>query len=500
MTTKTIKPYDLAIIGGGINGMAIARDAAGRGIKTFLCEKDDFGSATSAWSSKMIHGGLRYLEFYEFSLVRKALKERDILMKLAPHMVHEQRFILPHLEHLRPKWLIKMGLFLYDNLYKSQFMKKSSAVELKNLSIKPSFKDGFEYSDAVVDDHRLVIELAHEAKRKGAELHNYTACEKVELKEGLWHITLRTADGKTKLICAKDIVNATGPWAEKFMKEHMHLNTNKSLRLVKGSHIVIPKLYGENKAYTFQDENGRVVFTFPYLNDYTLIGTTEEEHKGDPNDATISTEETIYLKSIISEYFGKNLTNDDIVWHYSGVRPLIEETGKDNRQTTRDYSIEHLQYGNNTLINIWGGKLTTHRVLAEDVLKSLDYHKTWTATEPFANAVNFKHFAHGLINEYPFLDETTAKRLVKSYGKRSLDILKDCKKDKDLGKHYGNGLYEIEVKYLINHEWVKKPESVLLFRTKCGIGMTSSQIEEFQTAFEALINPQKEKPSAENSA
>lgn len=488
MTQKTIKPYDLAIIGGGINGMAIARDAAGRGIQTFLCEKDDFGSATSAWSSKMIHGGLRYLEFYEFGLVRKALKERDVLMKLAPHMVHEQRFIIPHLEHLRPKWLIRMGLFLYDNLYKSKFMKKSSTIELKNLSIKPRFKNGFEYSDAVVDDHRLVIELAHEAKRKGAKLYNYTTCEKVEQKEGLWHITLRTNSGESKLICAHNIVNATGPWAETFMKENMNLNTTKSLRLVKGSHIVTSKLYGENKAYTFQDENGRVVFTFPYLNDYTLIGTTEELHTGDPNEATISTEETIYLKSIISEYFGKNLTNDDIIWHYSGVRPLIEETGKDDRQTTRDYSVETLQYGNNKLINIWGGKLTTHRVLAEDVLKCLDNHKNWTATEPFANAVNYTHFAQGLLNEYPFLDEATAKRLVKSYGKRSLDILKPCQKDKDLGKHYGNGLYEIEVKYLIEHEWVQTPQSVLLFRTKCGIGMTDSQIKTFEEEFHTLLN------------
>lgn len=488
--TKTIKPYDIAIIGGGINGMAIARDAAGRGIKTFLCDKDDFGSATSAWSSKLIHGGLRYLEFYEFPLVRKALKERDILMRLAPHMVKEQRFILPYRPHLRPKWLIRLGLFLYDHLYRSQFMQRSQAISLTNTPLIKDITQGFEYSDAVVDDHRLVIELAHEAKAKGADIHNYMACESVTRQDGLWQIMLKTAQGESKSIFAKHIVNATGPWADLFASQHMHIQTTKSLRLVKGSHIVVPKLYTDKKAFTFQDENGRIVFTIPYLDDYTLIGTTEEQHTGDPNSAMLSTEEMFYLTGIVQEYFGQKVTKQDIIWHFSGVRPLIEEQEKDNRKTTRDYSLEHLTYGDNGVVHIWGGKLTTHRILAEDVLKCLGYKGSWTSRIPFTSAVSTKHFTHGLLNEYPYLDEQTAKRYVHSYGNRSLEILKGCQKDKDLGKHYGNGLYEVEVKYLIENEWVKTPESVLFFRTKCGVGMGDGQIKDFIEAFNQLVNKQ----------
>lgn len=489
-TKKTI--YDIAIIGGGINGMAIARDAAGRQLKTFLCDMGDFGSATSAWSSKFIHGGLRYLEFYEFNLVRKALKERDILMSLAPHMVCEQRFILPHKKGARPEWLIGLGLFLYDHLYMSKFMQRTNKTSLKDTSLKSEFKKGFEYSDATVDDHRLVIELAKEAQAKGAVLQNFHTCERVIQKEGLWHIYLKDKSGIEKIVLAKHIINATGPWVDSFLKDHIGIKTPKHLKLVKGSHIVAKKLYAENKAYTFQDDEGRVVFTVPYLEDYTLIGTTEEAFTGSPNEATINEDEKFYLSSITEEYFGQPLNKKNIVWTFSGVRPLIEEEDKDNRTTSRDYQLEHLQYSENAIINIWGGKLTTHRILAEDALNllknNLNISKNWTAEKPFQSAVTAKTFLSGILNQYPFLDEHIAKRLIHAYGKNILQILENTESLDDLGNHFAAGLYEKEVTYLIEHEWAKTPESVLFFRTKCGLFMTKEQIDNFRIKFQEIYN------------
>jgi glycerol-3-phosphate dehydrogenase len=485
--TPSEKIYDIAIIGGGINGVAIARDASGRGLQTFLCEKDDFGSATSAWSSKLIHGGLRYLEFYEFNLVRKALKERDILVKLAPHMVREQRFILPYKPHLRPKWLIRTGLFLYDHLYPSKFLKKSKYVHLTSKFLKKNLSEGFEYSDAVVDDHRLVIELAIEAQNHGAAISSYTSCEKVIHIDGLWHVHLKDAEGQHKLVFAKHIVNATGPWADVFAKEKIDMKNAKSLKLVKGSHIVVPKLYTESNAYTFQEEDGRIVFTVPYLNHYTLVGTTEETHLGDPNSAIISKDELYDLTHVINQNFDEPLHRSDIVWHFSGVRPLLDETGKNNRTTSRDYHIERVVYGPNSLINIWGGKLTTHRILAEDVLKSLGFKDAWTSKIPFSSAVSAEHFAHEMVHKYNFIDPEIVERYVHAYGRRCLTLLKNVKHLDDLGQYFGHGLYEKEVLFLIKYEWAKTPESILWFRTKCGVGMTPEQVHTFSESFNILV-------------
>lgn len=486
MTTSE-KIYDVAIIGGGINGMAIARDASGRGLKTFLCEKDDFGSATSAWSSKLIHGGLRYLEFYEFKIVRKALKERETLIKIAPHMVREQRFILPYKPHLRSKWLIRIGLFLYDHLYLSQHLKKSSYVYIQSKFLKKNLTEGFEYSDTVVDDHRLVIELAIEAESYGADIYHHTPCEKVIKVENLWHIYLKDSVGKSKIIFAKNIVNAAGPWADVFAKEKMNIKNAKSLKLVKGSHIVVPKVYSENKAYTFQEENGRIVFTIPYLNHYTLVGTTEETHLGDPNKATISPDELNDLTSVINKNFEKPLQKSDIVWTFSGVRPLLETTGKDNRTTSRDYQIERQTFGENNLINIWGGKLTTHRILAEDVLNSLHYKGSWTHTKPFKSAVSPEQLFGELAQKYPFINSEVLNRYTQSYGNRSLTLLKNVKKIEDLGQDFGNGLYEKEVLFLIKNEWAKTAQSILWFRTKCGVGMSAEQLQKFESVFLKLL-------------
>ncbi len=477
--------YDIAIIGGGINGMAIARDAAGRGLKTYLCEKDDFGSATSAWSSKMLHGGLRYLEFFEFGLVRKALKERDVMLRLAPHMVKEQRFIVPHLPHLRPSWMIRLGLFLYDHLYQSAFLRRSHSANMEGLSIRPQYNTGFEYSDTVVDDHRLVIELAMEAQNLGATLQSHTICTHVDTEGGLWKITTESND-KSQSHFAKQLVNATGPWAESFLSQKTETPPSKHLRLVKGSHIVVPQLYREPYAYTFQDNQGRVVFTFPYLNKYTLIGTTEEPHDDDPNSAKISDAETQYLASVVEQYFGKKISIGDIIWHFSGVRPLIEEAHKDDRQTSRDYNIEKISHQGCEMVNIWGGKLTTHRALAEDVLKTLNHTQHWTSTLPFTSAVNPGVFPSKLQKKFPFLTDDMAKRLTQAYGNRCLTLLKNCQTKADLGQHFGNDLYEKEVRYLIQHEWAQSAESVLFFRTKCGVGMSDNQIKTFKQVFAKL--------------
>tara|TARA_R110000868_G_scaffold218576_2_gene469389 strand:- start:310926 stop:312515 length:1590 start_codon:yes stop_codon:yes gene_type:complete len=484
--------YDIAIVGAGINGCGIARDAAGRGLKTFICDKGDLGGETSCYSSKLIHGGLRYLEFFEFGLVRKALKERDTLMHIAPHLVHEQRFIIPHSPHLRPQWLIRLGLFLYDNLHWSKTLKGSESVSLRYSPLKDEYEQGFAYSDCKTDDHRLVIANALDAQNNGAAVQPYTTCTHAVIQNGLWRLTLETPDGKESYAYAKSLVNATGPWVETFIKDNLKTQTAKHLKLVKGSHIVTHKLYEGNQAYTFQDKEGRIVFTIPYEKDYTLIGTTEEAFKGNPSDAQISNSEIEYLRDVISAYFDKPITSSNTLWEFAGVRPLIDEGGDSARKTTRDYSVELNTQNIRPLVHIWGGKLTTYRVLAEDVLQKLEPYlgksTKWSAMTPLNTSVQPQSMAKGLGAQYPWLAEDMIQRFVFHYGKNSLLILKGCTNMKDMGEHYGAGLYEQEVRYLIKEEWARTADAVLWHRTKCGLHMTKEQRDTFEGVFENILS------------
>ncbi|MFT7144430.1 MAG: glycerol-3-phosphate dehydrogenase [bacterium] len=500
-TKKTPLLYDIAIVGGGINGCGIARDAAGRGLKTYLCDKGDLGGETSCYSSKLIHGGLRYLEFYEFSLVRKALKERDTLMSIAPHLVKEQRFVIPHNTHLRPRWLIRLGLFLYDNLHWSKYLQGSHALSLHDSPLKDTFKHGFTYSDCVTDDHRLVIANALDAQNNGASINPYTICTRANVIKGYWQLLVKDSHGKGSYIYAKTLVNATGPWVEDFIMKELKFTPNKSLRLVKGSHIVTKKLYNGNQAYTFQDKQGRVVFTVPYQDGYTLIGTTEEEFDGNPSDAEINTQERAYLTSVMNEYFETPLKDEDIIWHFSGVRPLIKEGDATARQASRDYSIELNQSQNLPFVNVWGGKLTTYRVLAEDVLTMLAPYigqdKAWSGDTALNTAGTITNITHSLMSKYTWLDATIVSRYAQIYGLNSAYILKDCTQMTDLGKHYGAGLYNKEIEYLIDIEWATTAEAILWRRTKCGLKMSKKQREHFADTFPDML---KERQSAQNIA
>lgn len=484
--------YDIAIIGGGINGCGIARDAAGRGLKTYLCDKSDLGGETSCYSSKLIHGGLRYLEYYEFSLVRKALIERDNLLHIAPHLVHEQRFVIPHNKHLRPAWLIRLGLFLYDNLHQSKFLQKSGQISLNPNPLKAEYKKAFEYSDCVTDDHRLVIANALDAHSNGASINPHTICESACVKDGLWQLSTKDENGNITHVYAKSLVNATGPWVENFVKTGLNLKPTKQLRLVKGSHIVTKKLYEGNEAYTFQDKKGRIVFTVPYQKNYTLIGTTEEEFTGNPSKAAINESERVYLSSVIREYFNKPINNANVVWHFAGVRPLINDDNTNALKTTRDYSIELKLENELPFVNVWGGKLTTYRILAEDVLAQLSKHintsKKWSARTPLNTSANPKQIMNEITVQYPWLNEDVVNRLAYNYGKSSFIILEGCKKTKDLGENFGAQLYLKEVQYLIKHEWANSAEAILWRRTKCGLHMNDKQREAFAKIFPSILN------------
>ena len=389
--------YDVAIIGGGINGCGIARDAAGRGLSVYLCDKGDIGGATSSSSTKLIHGGLRYLEFCEFGLVKKALKERRVIQRIAPNVVEPMRFVLPYKEQLRPWWMIRMGLFVYDFLAGSENrLSRSSGVNLTyDNNLKDDFSKGFEYSDCRVNDNRLVILNALDAQGFGATISPYTKCEKAEVENGIWNLTT-SKNGEKEVVKAKIIINAAGPWAQKFIENAVVDIEARQLRLVKGSHIVVPKIFDHEKAYIFQHEDNRVIFAIPYNNDFTLIGTTDKEVTCDPADVTCSAEEVAYLCDAVNGYFKKQIKPTDVVWSYAGVRPLIDERNKSSSNVTRDYLFSLRDDLGAPLVNIWGGKLTTYRILAEEVLervsKVLACKQKWTAHKKLISSCDENYY------------------------------------------------------------------------------------------------------------
>lgn len=510
--------FDIVVIGGGINGCGIARDAVGRGLSVCLCEMNDLASATSSSSTKLFHGGLRYLEFFEFNLVRKALKEREVLLKMMPHIARPMRFVLPYdpdlrhpselstfgkalhlfmpfLKGRRPAWLIRSGLFIYDHLGGKQFLPKTTTLALENSPVgkplKPRFKKAFEYSDGSVDDARLVVLNARDAADNGAEIHTRTKCLSAERVDGLWQIRLQNREtDQPETIHARCLINASGPWVDEILKDRLQQKSTAHIRLVRGSHIVVNKLFDHDQPYFFQLSDGRIIFAIPYETDFTLIGTTDHDHQGDPKEAHCTPEEMDYLLAATNQFFQQQITRDDVVWTYSGVRPLYDDNSGDATSATRDYVLTVLDAdGQLPVLNIFGGKITTYRKLAEDALERLAKYfpqmsGNWTA----ASSLPGGDFAIGgvpqltadLQKKFEFLDEKWARRLIHSYGTLAPKVLDNAQSLTDLGQNFGADLYEAEVSWLIDQEWAETADDVLWRRSKLGLRFNDDQVNALQ--------------------
>jgi glycerol-3-phosphate dehydrogenase len=487
--------FDLAIIGGGVNGCGIARDAAGRGISVFLCEMNDLASGTSSWSTKLVHGGLRYLEYYEFRLVREALIEREILWQIAPHIIRPLRFVLPHHAGLRPAWLLRLGLFLYDHIGGRHLLPATRSVDLRRDEVgKPlipnRYTKGFEYSDCFVDDARLVALTARDAADRGAEVRTRTHAAEIRQVDGIWLVTVEnTISGERRTIRARALVNAGGPWVEKVLSLGSGVNARAKVRMVQGSHIVVPKLYKHDRAYMFQNSDGRIVFVIPYQDDFTLIGTTDRDYHGDPSKVKATAEEIKYLCNSVSEYLAKPVKPDDVVWTYAGVRPLYDDGASDAKAATRDYVFELDTPGGAPLLSIYGGKITTYRRLAEEALARLSPYlpgvefkasEGWTAKSPLPggdmDVSAVAALAAELQRNYPFLTSAHANRLAHAYGTRATKVLGGAKSMADLGQSFGATLTASEVSYLMASEWALTSEDIVWRRSKLGLRMSSAEI------------------------
>lgn len=491
--------FDLAVIGGGVNGAGIARDAAGRGAKVLLLERGDLAEGTSSSSTKLIHGGLRYLEHYEFGLVREALSEREVLWGIAPHIIWPLRFILPHRKGLRPRWLLRLGLFLYDHIGGRKFLPPAQSVLLANhpagAALKPEYTRAFAYSDAWVDDARLVILNARDAADRGAEVR--TRCEVTCLTRasGLWRI-----DAGSETFRARAVVNAAGPRVLELLARAGQ-PTSQKMRLVRGSHIVVKKLFDHPFAYFFQLPDGRIFFAIPYEEDFTLIGTTDVDHQGSLAEVKASPEEIAYLCAGASEYFRTPVTPADVVWTYSGVRPLIDDGSGKPEAATRGYRFE-LDGGSDgtpPLLTVFGGKITTYRELSVEavgrlapflpVLAGADW--TGAANLPGGNFGRYDApaLARSLARRYPFLDETQARRLTRLYGTIAQDFLGEAASAADLGEDFGHGLTAAEVDHLVAREWARTPEDILWRRTKLGLHFTAGQTARLAAYLAERITP-----------
>lgn len=489
------KILDIFIVGGGVNGVGIARDAAGRGLKVALVEQTDLAGATSSASTKLIHGGLRYLENYEFRLVRESLLERETLWKMAPHIITPLRFVLPHHKGLRPVFILRIGLFLYDYIGGRKLLPATKRLNLRKNAIgaplNHALKIGFEYSDCWVDDARLVVLTALSAAIKGAQILTRTAFESAQRVDGIWHITAKDSDGLTHTFKAKTLVNAAGPWVDKVL--NITGNTRKNtttVRLVKGSHIIVPKLYTHDRAYTFQNADGRVIFSIPYEGEFTLIGTTDTPFDTDPRTPKVDASEIAYLCAAASEYFVKPIQPSDVVWTYSGVRPLYDDGEANASKATRDYVLDvNTDDGKTPLLNIYGGKITTHRCLAEEALEKLAPYldmssASWTAGEALPGGdlpgrenpdAALKQFIGAVAAAAPWLNIDISQRLARSYGTRAFDLLGNASCLNDMGKHFGAGLYAREIDFLKRDEWAVTAEDILWRRTKLGLHMSDAE-------------------------
>lgn len=493
--------YDLAVVGGGINGVGIAADAAGRSLSVFLCEQHDLASHTSSASSKLIHGGLRYLEHHEFRLVREALAEREVLLAKAPHIVHPLRFVLPHRPHLRPAWMIRAGLFLYDHLGKREKLPASRGLRFDADSpLKADITRGFEYSDCSVDDARLVVLNAMAAREHRAHVHTRTRCVSARRSKGLWHLHLERSDGSLYSIRARALVNAAGPWVDRFLRDELHQTPPYGIRLIQGSHLIVPRLYDGEHAYILQNEDRRIVFAIPYLQQFTLIGTTDREYHGDPAQIRISNEETAYLLAVANAHFKRQLSRDDILHTFAGVRPLCDDESSDPSAVTRDYTLAlDNRPGEAPLLSVFGGKLTTYRKLAEAALEQLAPHfsgvmgPSWTADAPLPGGeamTSVEDLAIQLMERMRQLDPPLARRWASTYGSRIWNLLDGASNLSELGEHLGCGLYAREVEYLCREEWARSAEDILWRRTKLGLFLNAEQQRGLER-FLSSENPQQ---------
>lgn len=497
MSGASLTPdVDIFVVGGGINGCGIARDAAGRGYSVCLAEMNDLASGTSSWSTKLIHGGLRYLEHYEFRLVREALGEREVLWASAPHIIRPLRFILPHSKGLRPRWLLRLGLFLYDHLGGRKLLPATRTLDLARdpagEPLKPGFRTAFEYSDCWVDDTRLVVLNARDAADRGAEILTRTQVIAARREAGLWRVTLRGRDtGTTREVTARLLVNAAGPWVDRLLESALKHNDVHNVRLVQGSHIVVRKLFDHDRAYIFQNADGRIVFAIPFEGDFTLIGTTDRDYQGDPADVAASEEEIAYLADAASEYFRTPIAREDVVWTYSGVRPLFDDGASKAQEATRDYVLK-LDRGPDAahpgapLLNIFGGKITTYRRLALSVLERIETElgaraDAWTGDAPLPGGdiatTGFAGFADGLRAKWPALPFALLYRLARAYGTEIDALLDGVREPADLGQDFGAGLTEREVIYLMDREWARSADDVLWRRSKLGLRLTAAQAQ-----------------------
>jgi glycerol-3-phosphate dehydrogenase len=476
--------YDIVVVGGGINGTGIARDAAGRGYKVLLCEMNDLASGTSSAATKLIHGGLRYLEYYKFRLVREALEEREVLWAAAPHIIWPLRFVLPHHKGLRPAWLLRLGLFLYDYLGGRKLLPPTRTLDLARdpagKPLKGGYRTAFEYSDCWVNDARLVALNARDAAERGADIRTRVKLVEARREGGQWHAVLEDQrTGTRETVVSRLLVNAAGPWVDEVIAGALGQNGAHHVRLVKGSHIVTKKLYEHDRCYFFQNSDGRIFFAIPYEDDFTLIGTTDLDYTGDPAAVKISDGETDYLLAAASEYFASKVTRADIVWSYSGVRPLFDDGASAAKEATRDYVLRRDgDAASGPLVNVFGGKLTTYRRLSEKVVDMIGEAigvkgDRWTATGTLPGgdfpATGFADLVARLRQSYPGLDAALLRRLARAYGTRAEVLLGDAGDTAALGEAFGAGLYAREVDYLVAHEWALTADDVLWRRSKLGL-------------------------------
>ncbi len=514
-TKSSIEPYDLIVIGGGINGCGISRDASGRGLKVLLCEKGDLAEATSSAATKLFHGGLRYLEYFEFRLVREALIEREVLLRNMPHISWPMRFVLPidptlrykndtsrlgkflkatmpFLKGRRPAWLIRIGLWAYDHLGGRKILPGTRVLNLKKhvagSVLKSKFKRAFEYSDCWVDDSRLVVLNARDAAKRGARICTQTFCESAFRGKDYWHVKLKDVhSGDTREVLARGIVNAGGPWVEEILTGRLKQNSNDSIRLVRGSHIVLNKMFEHQQPYFLQLPDGRVIFAIPYETDYTLVGTTDHDHEGDAQNVKCTPEEQDYLLEAVGEFFKTPPTSKDIVWAYSGVRPLYDDNALDATAATRDYVLTlSSQNKQLPLLNIFGGKITTYRKLSEDALGKLapffpDMSGKWTAHAALPGGdfpvEGVEELRHAVMEKYCFLTESWATRLVRSYGTDVFEIYRDARGRDDLGTEIGATLFGVEMDWLIKNEWAKTTQDIIWRRSKLGLHLSDKEVE-----------------------
>ena len=495
LTPRTV---DLLVVGGGINGAGIARDAAGRGLEVLLCEQDDLGSHTSSASTKLIHGGLRYLEHRDFRLVRHALREREVLLRNAPHIIWPMRFVLPHHAGLRPWWMIRLGLFLYDHLGGRVLLPPCASIDLgRHVSgnvLQGRYRRAFEYSDCWVQDSRLVVLNARDAHARGAEVRTRTACVSLEPEGSSWTAVLADrVSGERVTVAARGVVNASGPWVGRIRSLAGGTGARQGVRLVKGSHIVVRKLFDHSHPYIFQSGDGRVLFAIPFEEDYTLLGTTDIEFEGAPGRVEITPQEVEYICAAANVYFENPVSPSDVVWSYAGIRPLFDDQAENASEVTRDYVL-HLDLGPAPMLSVYGGKITTYRRLAEQAMDMLAgplriNGSRWTCDAPLPGGdipnADIGDFTAQCAERYSWMPERLLRHCIRHYGTEIHVLLAGCRSADDLGEHFGAGLYAAEVDHLVEHEWARTAEDILWRRTRRGLGVSASDVDRLRAYLQA---------------